>query len=445
MRFGTDGIRGHADSDLTNDLAYAVGRAAADVVGAQSGHRAVIGADPRASSPRIVAAVSAGLAAGGVNVVDLGVVPTPIVAGEAAHSGALGVMVSASHNPFHDNGIKVFGPGGRKLDDDAQAGIEAAMAAGNASGDLEIREGQVSVANTDEVTARYRDRVVSAVGARALDGLHVVLDGANGAGSRIGPDVFAHLGARVTTIGVSPDGRNINDGFGATAPGALAAAVVDHGADMGLALDGDADRLIAVDANGSVVDGDHVMCVLAHDMRSRGVLVDDTVVVTVMSNLGFHIAMRDAEIRVITTPVGDRAVVAAMEAAGASLGGEQSGHVIMAAYSATGDGILTGAALAAAVARSRRPLADLAAVMTSLPQVLVNVVTSERTGDVPADVAAEADQVASELGDAGRVLVRASGTEPLLRIMVEAPTPAAADAAAQRIAAVAGRHRDIAG
>lgn len=439
MRFGTDGIRGHADHDLTDALASGVGRAAARVIGPSADHRAVIGADPRESSARLVAAVADGLASAGVHVVDLGIVPTPVVAFEAARTGALGVMVSASHNPFHDNGIKVFGPGGHKLSDRDQQAIEAALATDVTATDA--TRASVNAEAADDVAERYRAHVTGVVGEDALSGLHIVLDAAHGAGATLGPAVLASLGAHVTTIGVAPTGRNINDGVGATAPGALAAAVVEAGADLGLALDGDADRLIAVDHSGAIIDGDHVLCILACDMAARGVLADNTVVVTVMSNLGLHQAMAAAGLSVVTTPVGDRAVAAAMEEHGASLGGEQSGHVILADHATTGDGILTGAVLAAAVARQGRSLAELATVMTALPQVLVNVASPGRAGEIPAEVTREAERVEAELGDTGRVLVRPSGTEPLLRIMVEAPTVAGAEAAAARIADAVGRHR----
>lgn len=433
MRFGTDGVRGVAHEELTTEFASRLARAASGVLGGEGCRTVVIGADPRPSSPDFVAALTDGFTESGVDVVDLGVVPTPAVAYEAQRRAAMGAMVSASHNPFADNGIKLFACGGTKLPDGVQIEIEHLLD-GDLPGGAE-RAGSVTPGSDLDP---YVDHLLGALDGRRISGLRVVLDCANGAGSTLGPQALRAAGADVVVIADRPDGRNINDRCGATFPDTVAAAVVEHGADVGVALDGDADRLIAVDHRGRVVDGDHIIAICAADLRARGRLAHDTVVVTVMTNLGFRLAMNDAGIDVVETAVGDRYVLAALAAGGFSLGGEQSGHVVFADHATTGDGVLTALVLLDVVARSGRRLADIAAdAMASLPQVLVNVRVARTVPDVADRLADEIAEVESDLGTTGRVLVRASGTEPLIRVMVEAPTTEAAQAAAGRLAETA--------
>ncbi|MEL6891572.1 MAG: phosphoglucosamine mutase [Actinomycetota bacterium] len=438
MQFGTDGVRGRAHDELTVEFAARLARAASRVLGATFPRDpvVVIGADTRESSPEFVAALTAGFGAEGVAVRDLGVVPTPLVAFECARTGAMGAMVSASHNPWHDNGIKLFARGGTKLPDDIESAIEARLADVEPVDDTvdAVRRGVVA-SDLERATAAYAAHVAAVIGGRRLDGLRVVLDTSNGAACSTAPDVLRSLGAEVVVVADEPDGRNINDGCGATEPSFVAAHVAEHGADVGIALDGDADRLIAVGHDGVVVDGDHVIAICAIDLRSRGALVDDTVVVTVMTNLGFRLAMREAGVNVVETAVGDRYVLEALDAGGYSLGGEQSGHVIFREHATTGDGLLTAVSLLDVIARSNRPLADLAAdAMTSLPQVLVNVRIADRVPDVADRLAGEIARVEAGLDGAGRVLVRASGTEPLIRVMVEATTLDRAQRAADELA-----------
>ena len=437
MKFGTDGVRGVAGTELTTEFAFRLARAASRVLAPSNGdRRVVIGGDTRESTELLAHALAHGFRAEGVEVVSLGVAPTPMVAFEAQRLGALGAVVSASHNPYHDNGIKLFALGGLKLTDDVEQRIETELESILGGGDL---AGAAPMPD-DGDHRPYVDHVLRYLEGRRLDGLRVVLDAANGAASVVGPEVLRAAGAEVIVIADAPDGRNINDGCGATVPSYVAAAVLGHGADIGVALDGDADRLIAVDHTGSVVDGDHIIAIVAADLLAKGELRDDTVVVTVMTNLGFRLAMRDAGINVVETGVGDRYVLEALAVGGYSLGGEQSGHVIFADHATTGDGVLTALALLDAVKRSGRPLAELsAAAMTSLPQVLVNVVVARRAPDVAEQLADDIERVERSLAGAGRVLVRASGTEPLVRVMVEAPTHDAAVAAADDLAAVAHR------
>ena len=438
LSFGTDGVRGVANRELTPELALALGRATARVLGPTPS--VVVGRDTRRSGPMLEAAFVAGLASEGVDALLLGVAPTPAVAWVSADAGIPGAVISASHNPFADNGIKLFAAGGRKLADEVEAAVEAVMAEvlqlGPSDPPTGADVGSV-LAIPDHVDA-WLAAVAGSLEGRRLDGLRVVLDCANGAASALAAELFDEVGADVAVLEASPDGTNINDGCGAAHPQRLARAVVDEGAHLGLAFDGDADRCMAVDAAGLVVDGDQQLALLGVDRLGRGALAHDTVVVTVMTNLGFRQAMAREGIAVVDTPVGDRYVLEAMEAGGFVLGGEQSGHVIQRDLATTGDGLLTGLAVADVVARTGRPLADLAAVMTRLPQVLVNVrlpVVAEALDGVierarPAVVAAE-----SELGDSGRVLLRRSGTEPLVRVMVEAPTAQRAEAVAAGLAA----------
>ena len=438
--FGTDGVRGLANGPvITAETALSVSVAAARVLGqagAEPGHRpkAVVGRDPRASGEFLAAAVVAGLASAGVDVYTVGVLPTPAVAYLTADTGAdFGVMLSASHNAMPDNGIKFFARGGHKLPDEVEDHIEEAM------GEHWPRPtgadvGRV-VAMPDGHT-RYISHLLRVLPNR-LDGLRVVIDAAHGAASLVSPEVFRLAGADVVEIGTTPDGLNINDGYGSTHLDPLKAAVQANGADLGIAHDGDADRCLAVDATGTEVDGDQIMGILACALKERGALARDTLVATVMSNLGLLQAMEREGIHVRQTGVGDRYVLEEMRANGFSLGGEQSGHVIFLDHGTTGDGVLTGLMLAARVVETGRSLAELGTVMARLPQVLVNVKgvdTSrvERDDDLRSAVRAEE----SALDGSGRVLLRKSGTEPLVRVMVEAPTQEQADAVAARLAGV---------
>ncbi|GAA1861830.1 phosphoglucosamine mutase [Microbacterium koreense] len=442
--FGTDGVRGLANGPvLTADLALSLAQATAVVLGQgrsaearrAAGRRltAVVARDPRVSGHFLSAAVEAGLASSGVDVLDAGVLPTPAAAFLVADRDAdFGVMISASHNPAADNGIKIFARGGVKLPDVVEARIEAAIEA------PKLQPTGAAVGRISRFADAEDRYVVHLLGSlpHSLDGIHVVLDCAHGAAAGVSPETFRDAGARVTVIGADPDGLNINDGVGSTHLGQLAEAVIAHGADVGIAHDGDADRCLAVDATGQVVDGDQIMAILAIALKERGALADDTLVATVMSNLGLHRAMADHGIRVEQTGVGDRYVLERMNEGGFSLGGEQSGHVIMSEFATTGDGLLTGLHLVSEMARQKKSLAELASVMTVYPQVLVNVKDVDRTrvadpGLSEAVLAAEA-----ELGSSGRVLLRASGTEPLVRVMVEAADVDVAQQIADRLAAV---------
>lgn len=437
--FGTDGVRGRANADLTPELALAVAAAAAHVLAEAdlSGPpTAVVGRDPRASGEMLEAAVVAGLASAGAEVVRVGVLPTPGVAVLTAHTKAdLGVMISASHNPMPDNGIKLFAAGGHKLPDAIEDAVETVVGSGAAR----HRPTGAQVGRVQELPdagERYVEHLLGSLPYR-LDGLRVVVDCAHGAASVVAPEVLRRAGADVVAICAAPDGININDGCGSTHLEPVAAVVREHGADLGLGLDGDADRLLAVDAAGEVIDGDQIMAVLALAMRDGGVLTRDTLVATVMSNLGLRLAMREAGITMVETRVGDRYVLEELRASGLALGGEQSGHVIMPAYATTGDGVLTGLHLMARMAATGRSLADLTSVVTRLPQVLVNVPVADRAGAASLPAVQEAvAAVEAELGETGRVLLRPSGTESLVRVMVEAPSSETAGSAAERIAEV---------
>ncbi|HET9022125.1 MAG TPA: phosphoglucosamine mutase [Ornithinibacter sp.] len=438
--FGTDGVRGLANGPVvTAELALAVSVAAARVLGqagAEPGRRpkAVVGRDPRASGEFLAAAVVAGLASAGVDVYNAGVLPTPAVAYLTADTGAdFGVMLSASHNAMPDNGIKFFARGGHKLADDVEDRIEAAM---GERWTRPIGAGVGRVVAMQEGHTRYISHLLRVL-PNHLDGLRVVIDGAHGAASMVSPEVFRLAGAEVVEIGTSPDGLNINDGFGSTYLDPLKAAVVAHGAELGIAHDGDADRCLAVDATGTEVDGDQIMGVLAVALKERGALAHDTLVATVMSNLGLLQAMEREGIHVRQTAVGDRYVLEEMRAGGFNLGGEQSGHVILLDHGTTGDGVLTGLMLAARVAATGRSIAELGAVMSRLPQVLVNVKGVDKSRvESDDDLQSAVRQEEDALDGAGRVLLRKSGTEPLVRVMVEAPTQEQADAVAARLAGV---------
>jgi phosphoglucosamine mutase len=444
--FGTDGVRGVAGRDLTARLAMDLSVAAAgamDSMGAfgtarAEGRRplAVIGRDPRASGEFLEAAVVAGLAGSGVDVLRLGVVPTPAVAYLTADLGAeLGVVLSASHNPAPDNGIKFFSRGGVKLPDAVEDLIERTLS-GLADGALLASTGRVPgdgfgrVRDGGPEIGRYLDHLLSTVtsgdggaplAGLPLAGLRVVVDCAHGAAYELAPRLLSRAGADVIPIGTEPDGLNINDGVGSTWIGSLAGAVTAHGADAGIAHDGDADRCLAVDARGQVVDGDQILALLAISLRDTGRLAGGTVVTTVMANLGFRKAMAEAGIEVVEVPVGDRYVLEAMREGQFVLGGEQSGHLILLDHATTGDGLLTGLQLLAVMARTGRPLHELARVMTRYPQVLVNVPVEDKAEvAASADLAAAVSAARSELGASGRVLVRPSGTEQAVRVMVEA-------------------------
>ncbi|SEK29994.1 phosphoglucosamine mutase [Blastococcus sp. DSM 46786] len=438
--FGTDGVRGRANSDLTPELALSVARAAAGVLADRDGTSrpvAVVGRDPRASGEMLEAAVVAGLASAGAEVLLAGVVPTPALAWLTGRSGAdLGVMISASHNPMPDNGIKLFSRGGHKLPDALEAAIERTVTSGSSDGHRPTGSSIGRVSALADGTDAYVEHLLSTVD-RPLSGVSVVVDAAHGAAAAAAPEVYRRAGATVHAIGCEPDGWNINDGVGSTHLGPLVEAVRARGADIGLAHDGDADRCLAVTADGEVVDGDAILAICALDLHERGALKSDTVVATVMSNLGFHHTMRDAGISVSTTAVGDRYVLEALRAHDLSLGGEQSGHLVFLEHATTGDGLLTGLALLSRMAGTGASLAELASVVQRLPQVLVNVPVSDRLAVSASDeVAAAVNAVEAELGGTGRVLLRPSGTEQLVRVMVEAPTQEQADAVAQRLAAV---------
>ena len=452
--FGTDGVRGVAGEDLTAQLAMDVSRAAASVLhgtGAfaaaeEAGRRplAVVGRDPRASGEFLEAAVVAGLAASGVDVLRLGVIPTPAVAFLTRDLDAdLGVMLSASHNPAPDNGIKLFGRGGFKLPDAVEDEIEAHLGMPpRRRSDLPAGFGRVTEAGPER--DRYLTHLLASVPTPAPDGrpaaplagLTVVVDSAHGAAAGFAPELLRRAGAEVIAIGAEPDGYNINSGCGSTHLEALSAEVTKHGADAGIAHDGDADRCLAVGADGEVIDGDQILAVLALALAGQGRLPGNTVVTTVMSNIGFRNAMQDAGITVVETAVGDRYVLEAMRAGQFALGGEQSGHIIMLEHSTTGDGLLTALQLLATAARQALPLADVAAVMIKYPQVLLNVpgVDKSRVSASP-EVAAAVAAAAEELGTAGRVLVRPSGTEPAVRVMVEAIEAEQAQRTADQLAA----------
>ena len=438
-RFGTDGVRGVANDELTAELALALGRATARVLPAPA---FVIGRDTRRSGPLLQAALAAGFATEGADVIDLGVLPTPGVAAVAAHRRLPGAMVSASHNPFGDNGIKLFSSLGTKLPVELEADVEHEIASLLADAERPPRRptgygvGRILVEH--DAADLYRTQLIAFTEGRRLDGLHIVVDCANGAASAFAPGTLAELGATVTALSDAPDGANINDKCGSTHPEDLARAVTDLGADLGLALDGDADRVIAVDHTGALVDGDVLLALFALDLAGRGHLAGNTVVVTVMTNLGFRLAMEERGIGVRETDVGDRHVLAALDADGLALGGEQSGHIIFRTRSTTGDGILTGIALADLVQRSGCPLADLATgLVERVPQVLLNVPIPQPGRLADCDEVWEAVAKAEvELGHEGRILLRPSGTEPLVRVMVEARAEEQANAVAGHLAGV---------
>ena len=439
--FGTDGVRGLANEKLTAPLAMKLGQAAATVLtetkrSKQRRATAIIGRDPRVSGEMLAAAMAAGMASKGVDVLRVGVIPTPGLAFLTDDYGAdIGVMISASHNPMPDNGIKFFAAGGTKLDDTVEKEIEHALLNLEDGGPTGTGVGRVIEEATDGLD-RYLFHLAKAVPAK-IDGIRVVVDCANGAASEAAPLAYAAAGADVVAIHNSPNSYNINDGCGSTHIDVLQKAVLEHGADLGLAHDGDADRCLAVDSEGNVVDGDQIMAVLAVAMKEQGLLHHNTLVATVMSNLGLKLAMRDNGIEMRTTKVGDRYVLADLNAGGYSLGGEQSGHLVIPDFATTGDGTLTGLYLMARMAKTGKSLAELASVMKVLPQTLINVPVADKAAISDAPAVKEAIARAEEqLGDTGRVLLRASGTEELFRVMVEAPDAETARRIAGELAAV---------
>jgi phosphoglucosamine mutase len=437
--FGTDGVRGLANKDITSESALKLAQAAAIVLGEQARARgqkpiAVIGRDPRISGEFLAAAISAGLASSGVDVFDAGVIPTPATSFLTADLDAdFGVMISASHNPAPDNGIKFFSRGGHKLDDAVEDAIEKALSAKPLT-PIGAEIGHVK--EFADAKSRYLVHLQGTL-PNSLKGIKVVVDCANGAASDIAPKAFRDAGAEVVVIGNEPDGYNINLGCGSTHLSALQAAVVEHGADVGIAHDGDADRTLAVDATGAIVDGDQIMAILAVAAKSRGDLSRNTLVATVMSNLGLKIAMKQAGIEMIETKVGDRYVLEVIREGGYTLGGEQSGHLIFARHATTGDGILTGLQLLAQMSSTGKSLQELASAMTVYPQVLINVPEVDKSKvDSDPELQKVVQEATTDLGENGRVLLRASGTEPLVRVMVEAQDAGTAQSWAERIARV---------
>ena len=428
-RFGTDGWRGRAYDELTVDFVRLLGDVAASVLG---GDTFLIGRDTRESGPDLEQAFADGLARHGVRAKSLHVTPTPAVAWLSAADGIAAAMISASHNPYTDNGIKLFAPGGAKLSDLTQIRIQDELDRRRATPPPATRAPLIDC--TREL-ARYRRAVVESLQGRDLRGLRLVVDCANGSNSEIAPAVLAEVAADVEVIHDAPDGRNINDHCGSTHPDDLQRLVVERKADVGLAFDGDADRVLAVDHRGQLIDGDQIIAICAIDRLARGVLAHNSVAVTVMSNLGFRLSMQARGINVIETPVGDRYVLEALAREGATFGGEQSGHIIFSDLATTGDGLLTAVQLLDVVCRSGRPLADLAAEsMTRLPQVLRNVRVPAPVADLEARLRPAVDRIEATLAGRGRVLIRPSGTEPLVRVMVEAPTEREAADYAQELA-----------
>ncbi|MFA5774748.1 MAG: phosphoglucosamine mutase [Ilumatobacteraceae bacterium] len=432
LQFGTDGVRGHAFSELTEGDVFALGFASTKVL---TLHDVVIGRDTRESGQRLESAFTSGCHLAGATVHSIGVAPTPAIAAVAAERGWAGVAVTASHNEYQDNGIKIFALGGLKLTRPQELAIESQFAVGHSLKPDNFE--RTSSTEISELLATYAKHIVNLVPHLAFKGMHIVLDCANGAMSDVAGDVFGECGATVTVINDEPDGRNINANCGATFPNVVRDAVRLHHGDFGLAFDGDGDRVIAVDHVGSIVDGDHLIALAAGDLRATGQLTNNTVVVTEMTNIGFHRAMTDANIRVVTTPVGDRNVLTELDAHGYVLGGEQSGHIIYRSHATTGDGLLAGVLLADMIRRAGKPLQQLAtAAMTSFPQVLLNVKVARKGIDVGAALASEIDDAKVELGSGGRVLIRSSGTESVVRVMVEAESADRAREIADRLAQI---------
>ena len=435
LTFGTDGVRGEFGKELTENYAANLAEVAAQVLQC---NLVVIGRDTRESGVLLETAITKALATMGVEVQLMGIAPTPAIAFAARKHGVVAIAITASHNLYQDNGIKIFGAGGCKLSDAEQESIEQAMLArgenAKAADDMVSSSAKSGVARP-ELLQEYCDWLVGLVRPGALKNLHVALDCANGAFSHVAPEVFSKLGATVTTINATPDGRNINLQCGATHPEPLSEVVKSVGAHFGIAFDGDGDRLIAVDGNAQIVDGDHLLAISALDMKHRGTLRNNKVVVTVMTNIGFHQAMKNAGIEVVTTPVGDRSVLLALDDESLSLGGEQSGPIIYRDLATTGDGLLAAVSLAALIAESKKSLSEIAnTAMTSFPQVLINLRVGKRVDGVDQLFKSEIAAAEKTLGASGRVLVRASGTEPMVRVMVEAPQQDIAEKVAATLA-----------
>lgn len=443
--FGTDGVRGLANGLLTAKLASNLGVAAAQVLGErgdfasrQSSHPfAIVGRDPRASGEFLQSAISAGLASAGVDVIDVGILPTPAVAFLTELTGAdLGVMLSASHNAMPDNGIKFFARGGIKLDDTIEDAIEAHL---EIVSELPTGAGIGRIRSDHNLIEKYLHHLNSSI-SNSLEGLTVVIDGANGSASLVGPEVLRRAGAQVIAIHCEPNGLNINENCGSTHMDDLFAAVVKHGADLGIAHDGDADRCLAVDAKGNFVDGDQILAILTAGRKTREELIGNTVVATVMSNLGFKIAMKELGVEVIAAAVGDRYVLEEMRAGGFTIGGEQSGHIVLSEFATTGDGVLTALHLMSEMKATSKSLAELSAIVNRLPQVLINVSNVDKGSISNSQVVAAVSRLEQDLGNTGRILLRPSGTEPLIRVMVEAATAEQAQAVAKELAEVVSAH-----
>ncbi|HEY3724874.1 MAG TPA: phosphoglucosamine mutase [Acidimicrobiia bacterium] len=435
LKFGTDGVRGVAGVELTVELTVELARAAVRALGTDEPF--LIARDTRRSGPMLEAALVAGICAEGGSARTLGVLPTPGLAGACVVARAPGAMISASHNPYPDNGIKLFEPGGRKLRDETEARIEAELTALLEVGRVPHEgKGIGTAVPVPGATGDYVERIVSAVSPDGLRGLRIVADCGNGAAFAAAPRALEHLGAEVVVLNATPDGTNINDGCGSTDPSGLVRTVLEVSAHAGLAFDGDADRLVAVDERGGLVDGDHILAIAALDLQARGMLRGNAIVTTVMANLGLRRALAANGITMIETPVGDRNVLSAMEEHDLVLGGEQSGHLIFREHAVTGDGPLAGILLLDAVVRAGAPLSQLAAVVTKYPQILRNVRVGRRDGlDAAAGFWTEVRAVQRDLGADGRVLVRPSGTEPVVRVMVEASDETVATTAADRLTA----------
>ena len=434
LTFGTDGVRGKFGTELTESYAADLAVVAAQVLQCKT---VVIGRDTRESGVLLETAIANALVKEGIETQLMGVAPTPAIAFSAMRQNVVAIAITASHNLYQDNGIKIFGAGGRKLSDSEQEEIEkqllertrkSASGAIGASSDL-------AKTVKPELVKEYCDWLSQIVDTTDFSKIHVVLDCANGAYSNVAPEVFTKLGATVTTINATPDGRNINEQCGATHPAMLCSVVKSVGAHFGIAFDGDGDRLIAVDETGEIVDGDHLIAISATEMKRRGTLRNNKVAVTVMTNIGFHQAMKKAEIEVVTTPVGDRSVLAALEENSLVLGGEQSGHIIYRDLATTGDGLLAALMLSAIVAGANKTLGEIAsAAMTSFPQVLINLRVSKRVENIEKLFESEIAVAEKSLQANGRVLVRASGTEPMVRVMVEASQQATAESVAATLA-----------
>ena len=433
LSFGTDGVRGPAPETLDQRFVACLATAASEILSAD---RWIIGRDTRESGPALSEAIMSAIGRNGLTAVDTGVIPTPVVAYLSNIENSGGIVVSASHNPWTDNGVKIFAPGGRKLRDEEQSMIEKRL------NELLVDTSAVTQQSVDPIqhadpTDAWINSIVDALGNRTLEGAHLVVDCANGSASRIAEPLFHQLGARVDTINNEPDGRNINQGCGSTSPQMLAEAVKSSGADLGLALDGDADRLIAVASNGALIDGDKQLCLFAIDLDQRELLANRSVVITVMSNFGLRQAMQQADITTIEVPVGDRNILTRLDAGDAALGGEQSGHLIFRDHATTGDGLLSGALLTDLILRSGKNSAELAnEAMHQVPQVIVNVPVTSKSAEITTQIQEEIELTEARLADKGRVLVRASGTEAVIRVMVEATEETLAQTEAQHLAAI---------